>query len=741
MSVPVRLANGTVTELPEAEAEVEFRAGRVALPRGYQVPMVSDTGEVLNVPAEDVAGYTAGRFASPEELQAQVQRNQDTSLTGVARTFGESTLSGLTMGGSDWVARGLGADTAAMARRREANPIANVAGQITGAALPMLIPGVGEANAARLAAEGVTAARELSTLGRVGEAAGSALRSVGLPSRAVAGAGDLAASGARLAGESILGTGRLSRLAAAGLEGSARGVTEGALMGVGQTISEAALSRNPDLTAEHLLANIGTGALFGGLAGGALGVGGRALREGVEVAASGAVRAAETAGMSRAALADARVVARLNASGLDEAAITALGTKPTQIVADLERLGIGTREGLSGASGLATARSSARDAATVIREADTTLTRLQGELGALPEVAVAQREKLGQQILQAATDKQIAEVVAASVARAPAREGLGAAIKEGVDSALNLGFLGHMVGSPISAATTFAAGVGKKLVENTAEAFVPALKSKAIDFLLRATEEGTANTARAAAGIIAKTATRAVQSAVPRAAAQASYTKAVEAAHAETPELVVRRVAAAMPELAHSAPQVLAAVTQRALTSRAYLESKIPITDRHPVGDLQPQLRKKSPVSESEQRRFLAVVEAVNNPKSIIDAVANQTLTTEQADVLKEVYPQLRLEIIGKVMEGLATATEPMSFQSKMRLGILLGAPTDPSLDPSMINMLQSSFGAPANAFAGAEAEKAKERTINQAAASSARRNVNLNSTGTDSREARSLRQ
>jgi hypothetical protein len=697
MGVPVIDAStgATVDVAPEV-AHQGFFEGRYRLPDGGVQVRLPD-GRIGSVPSAEAQGVleSGGTLATTQEYEEYGARRRAQTPGQIAITAGEGLARGLSFGGYDVAARALGVDTEAMRLRQETNPWTAGITEGIGSIAPMFIPGVGEIGAARALGEAAVVAREASALGRAGEAALTAGRVLGAPTRAVGVAGDLAATGARIAGEALglSGDTRLARMAVAGLEGTARGAAEGALMGAGQAVSESALSRNPDLTAEHLLAAMGTGALFGSFAGGALGVGGRALREGGELAASGAVRAAERAGVSRAALADARIVARLNASGLDEAAIAALGTKPTQIVADLERLGIGTREGLTGTTGLATARSSARDAATVVREADTTLTRLQGELDRLPEVAVSQRSKLGERILQAATDKQIAEVVAASVSRAPSREGLGAALKEGVDSALNLGFLGHMMGSPTSAVTTFAAGVGKKLVQNTAEAFVPALQSKAIDFLLRATEEGTANTARAAAGIIAKTATRAVQSAVPRAAAAAAeYNLSVEAARADTPELVVQRIATAMPELAHSAPRVLAAVTQKALTSRAFLESKIPVTDRHPVGDLQPQLRKKSPVSESEQRRFLAFKKAVDDPASIIESVANQTLTTEQAEVLKEVYPALHQKITEKVMEGLAAATEPMSFQSKMRLGILLGSPTDPTLDPSFINSMQASL-------------------------------------------------
>ena len=69
-----------------------------------------------------------------------------------------------------------------------------------------------------------------------------------------------------------------------------QGAVEGAAAEAGSMLSEAALGRDPDLTAEAVIARLGTGAVFGGTIGGAMGGGGglatAGSRAGVEAASA-----------------------------------------------------------------------------------------------------------------------------------------------------------------------------------------------------------------------------------------------------------------------------------------------------------------------------------------------------------------------------------------------------------------------------------------------------------------------
>lgn len=189
-----------------------------------------------------------------------------------------ATARGATLGLSDLAARGLGGEEAAayLSQLEEANPEASAVGEVVGAVAPILAAGpLGGAAVAE------------STAGR-GLLRG-AVGLLGAPTRAVTGAAE-ALGGA--AGRAVLGASRgVGRTVAAGATRlGLEGAVEGAAAEAGSMLSEAALGRDPDLTAEAVIARLGTGAVFGGAIGGAMGgVGGLATagsRAGVEAASA-----------------------------------------------------------------------------------------------------------------------------------------------------------------------------------------------------------------------------------------------------------------------------------------------------------------------------------------------------------------------------------------------------------------------------------------------------------------------
>lgn len=90
-------------------------------------------------------------------------------------------------------------------------------------------------------------------------------------------AGELATEGmAKVLGEAAPGAGYLARVARAAPAAAAGAAVEGAAFGAGQSINEHALG-DPDALGEHLVSNIGYGALLGGAGGAALESGAQAF--------------------------------------------------------------------------------------------------------------------------------------------------------------------------------------------------------------------------------------------------------------------------------------------------------------------------------------------------------------------------------------------------------------------------------------------------------------------------------
>jgi hypothetical protein len=250
------------------------------------VAVKDDAGDIRELPPETAASFLkAGKVTmpTPEELRAHVNSGFGSALAATA----EGGARGLSLGLSDpaaiAAARLYGGDKTAemvrahLAEQKAAHPYLSTAGEIAGAAAPMLLSG------------GAGAAGEAGTLARGARALGA------LP-RATAALGEVAGAGA----ERLVGSEAGSFLGRAGqaiAKHAATGAAENAAFEVGHEVSENSLNGgNHDLTAEQLIAAATHGALFGAGLGGAMGLAGEALATGAgKVADALAERAGATA--------------------------------------------------------------------------------------------------------------------------------------------------------------------------------------------------------------------------------------------------------------------------------------------------------------------------------------------------------------------------------------------------------------------------------------------------------------
>jgi len=192
------------------------------------VNLVDDHDQTITAPASQ-AGALLARGWRPEQSDAAAERVRVDARyetyggpVGTVAAFGANALSGATLGLSDAALSGLGAGQDLQALREE-HPYAAGAGQLAGAIAPALLGD--EAGLASLTPAGFTT--------RIG-------------SRIAEGS------------PGILGT-------------AAAGAFEGAAQSAGGYISDVALG-DRDLSAEGFLGAMGKGALYGGVAGGALSV-------------------------------------------------------------------------------------------------------------------------------------------------------------------------------------------------------------------------------------------------------------------------------------------------------------------------------------------------------------------------------------------------------------------------------------------------------------------------------------
>lgn len=121
-----------------------------------------------------------------------------------------------------------------------------------------------------------------------------------------------------------------------------------------------------------------------------------------------------------------------------------------------------------------------------------------------------------------------------------------------------------------------------------------------------------------------------------------------------------------------------------------YLKMKIPQTvSRRGALNL---LTEDSMPSSIELAKFERIVNAVENPMSIVENLENGQLTRDEVKAVQFVYPNLFMQIQEKAMEFVTDNAGKLSYQKRLQLGILFDVPADTSLLPNNITALQQSF-------------------------------------------------
>lgn len=225
--------------------------GKAGYQKGARVWVQNDTGQLGTVDASEAS---QAPVLSQGQLEQLLLKRDAESTSGLVKTGAEGVVRGATLGfaGPEQFYDSEGRKNAAA--RQKYNPTLAAGSELAGA--------VGGTIAAGLltGGSGAAAGGEI-TAGRLAAMAG---RGALTPLRAATalGEGAEALATAAGAGKSIIGT---------GLRMGARGLAEGAVMGAGHEVSQAALEDVP-LTAERLLAGAWDGAKVGGAFGLGLGV-------------------------------------------------------------------------------------------------------------------------------------------------------------------------------------------------------------------------------------------------------------------------------------------------------------------------------------------------------------------------------------------------------------------------------------------------------------------------------------
>jgi hypothetical protein len=132
-----------------------------------------------------------------------------------------------------------------------------------------------------------------------------------------------------------------------------------------------------------------------------------------------------------------------------------------------------------------------------------------------------------------------------------------------------------------------------------------------------------------------------------------------------------------------------------------FLARKLP---REPGSPLLDVGQSKWRPSEFAMRGWARYVAATEDPAGIVERMADATITPEDAEVMREVYPEQLADITRQVVAQLPTLQATLPYDRRIALSILTGVAVDRSLEPRVIARLQATFKREAGTEGGIQA-------------------------------------
>lgn len=155
-------------------------------------------------------------------------------------------------------------------------------------------------------------------------------------------------------------------------------------------------------------------------------------------------------------------------------------------------------------------------------------------------------------------------------------------------------------------------------------------------------------------------------------------------------DLLTSRLANSQLKVSGVTSNIAEQADQIAIRAVQYLNMKIP-KNNNLQGGINSMAREYQP-SSLELSKFERILEAVENPMSIIEDLSDGKLTRESAEAVRFIYPNLYLKMQETALQYIAENAETITYEKRLQIGILLDVPADSSLIPENITALQQGF-------------------------------------------------
>lgn len=133
------------------------------------------------------------------------------------------------------------------------------------------------------------------------------------------------------------------------------------------------------------------------------------------------------------------------------------------------------------------------------------------------------------------------------------------------------------------------------------------------------------------------------------------------------------------------APQIAENAKQQTMEAISYLNNLLPkpLTIQNPLVK-----NKEYEPSAMEKNRFMRQARAALDPLSIVDGVADGSVTKEELQVVADLYPDIFQRIQEKVFDAVEKNPNQIPYNKRLKLSLLLNMDLDPSLSPEILPFL-----------------------------------------------------
>jgi len=160
----------------------------------------------------------------------------------------------------------------------------------------------------------------------------------------------------------------------------------------------------------------------------------------------------------------------------------------------------------------------------------------------------------------------------------------------------------------------------------------------------------------------------------------ATYEKRAQTARlaSSTPQATRATLNQALAPLSPAAPGIAAVAVNRAIAAQEYLNTQLPkVTADELLYGTQPY------TSTVERSRFERVYEALEDPPVLLERLQKGTISRDQVDAVRAVFPEMFAEMqtaVSGELTRLASKGKRLPYSERIAIGVMFDMPTDPSL-------------------------------------------------------------